>query len=51
MKKQSGKNRSNKMNSINAITKHKTITMWIVIGVMVGLIAYGSWLGQNISLR
>ena len=29
--------------------KRKRIVMWVVIAVAVGLIAYGAWLGQNIS--
>ena len=34
---------------IDFMAKHKRIVIWVVISVAVGLIAYGAWLGQNIS--
>jgi len=30
------------------ILKRRRLIMWVIIGVAVGLIAYGAWLGQNI---
>jgi len=36
---------------INGLTRRKKrIVIWVVVGVAVGLIAYGAWLSSNISL-
>jgi len=44
-------NAQNRQNSaINRLTRRKRIIMWVVVAVAVGLIAYGAWLGANISL-
>ncbi len=34
---------------MNALSRHRRIVMWVVIGIAVGFIAYGSWLGLNMS--
>lgn len=41
--------KSRKSAVIDFMAKHKRIVIWVVIAVAVGLIAYGAWLGQNIS--
>jgi hypothetical protein len=32
-----------------AVSRRNQVLMWVIIAIAAGLIAYGSWLGQNIS--
>jgi len=41
--------RSRKSAEIDFTAKRKRIVMWVVIAVAIGLIAYGLWIGANIS--
>jgi hypothetical protein len=36
---------------MNFKAKRRRIIVWVIVAVAVGLIAYGAWLGQNISAR
>ena len=34
----------------NAVSTRNRIVMWVIVALAAGLIAYGAWLGQNISI-
>jgi len=35
---------------MNGLTRRKRIAIWVVVGIAVGCIAYGTWLSLNISV-